>query len=242
MRGGQRRQADYLLRDHDRCRVRGFRPRPGRYRHPRGRAGRPARHHQRRRSRALRDHADRLRPHRFPGRQARRHRGRESRHPEARCAGCDRAPARGERRGDRRPSREARRPAVPHGPRMADGADRARASATKATCSRSTCRRPRSWAPISSTTPPRRSPASSGCARRSSRSTTRRSARAWPRWSGRRACRSSTRGPLVEALPPGCELWLDGGHNEDCGFALARMASDWAKEPRRCRSISCSAC
>jgi dihydrofolate synthase / folylpolyglutamate synthase len=39
------------------------------------------------------------------------------------------------------------------------------------------------------------------------------------------------RGPLVEALPPGCELWLDGGHNEDCGLALARMASDWAKEP-----------
>jgi dihydrofolate synthase / folylpolyglutamate synthase len=40
-----------------------------------------------------------------------------------------------------------------------------------------------------------------------------------------------SRGPLVEALPPGCELWLDGGHNEDCGLALARMASDWAKEP-----------
>jgi dihydrofolate synthase/folylpolyglutamate synthase len=40
-----------------------------------------------------------------------------------------------------------------------------------------------------------------------------------------------TRGPLPEALPPGCELWLDGGHNEDCGLALARMASDWAKEP-----------
>ena len=39
------------------------------------------------------------------------------------------------------------------------------------------------------------------------------------------------RGPLAEALPPGCELWLDGGHNEDCGIALARMASDWAKEP-----------
>jgi dihydrofolate synthase / folylpolyglutamate synthase len=39
------------------------------------------------------------------------------------------------------------------------------------------------------------------------------------------------RGPLVEALPPGGELWLDGGHNEDCGIALARMASDWAKEP-----------
>ena len=40
-----------------------------------------------------------------------------------------------------------------------------------------------------------------------------------------------TRGPLVDALPPGCELWLDGGHNEDCGIALARMAADWAKEP-----------
>ncbi len=39
------------------------------------------------------------------------------------------------------------------------------------------------------------------------------------------------RGPLVEALPPGSELWLDGGHNEDCGLALGRMASDWAKEP-----------
>jgi len=40
-----------------------------------------------------------------------------------------------------------------------------------------------------------------------------------------------SRGPLVDSLPPGCELWLDGGHNEDCGIALARMASDWAKEP-----------
>ena len=40
-----------------------------------------------------------------------------------------------------------------------------------------------------------------------------------------------TRGPLPDSLPPGCELWLDGGHNEDCGLALARVASDWAKEP-----------
>lgn len=39
------------------------------------------------------------------------------------------------------------------------------------------------------------------------------------------------RGPLAEALPPGSELWLDGGHNEDCGLALAGMAADWAKEP-----------
>jgi dihydrofolate synthase / folylpolyglutamate synthase len=48
-------------------------------------------------------------------------------------------------------------------------------------------------------------------------------------WPGR--LQKLTRGPLVEALPPGSELWLDGGHNEDCGLALARMASDWAKEP-----------
>ncbi|MFO1087193.1 MAG: folylpolyglutamate synthase/dihydrofolate synthase family protein [Reyranellaceae bacterium] len=40
-----------------------------------------------------------------------------------------------------------------------------------------------------------------------------------------------THGPLVEALPPGCELWLDGGHNEDCGIALARQAVEWAREP-----------
>ena len=29
-----------------------------------------------------------------------------------------------------------------------------------------------------------------------------------------------TRGPLVDALPPAGELWLDGGHNEDCGIVL----------------------
>jgi dihydrofolate synthase / folylpolyglutamate synthase len=40
-----------------------------------------------------------------------------------------------------------------------------------------------------------------------------------------------TRGPLVEALPPASELWLDGGHNEDCGIVLARQAAEWAKEP-----------
>ena len=40
-----------------------------------------------------------------------------------------------------------------------------------------------------------------------------------------------SRGPLVEAMQPGGELWLDGGHNEDCGIALARQAAEWAKEP-----------
>src|SRR5262249_18769380 len=39
------------------------------------------------------------------------------------------------------------------------------------------------------------------------------------------------RGPLVDALPPGCELWLDGGHNEDCGMVLAQQAAVWAREP-----------
>jgi dihydrofolate synthase/folylpolyglutamate synthase len=40
-----------------------------------------------------------------------------------------------------------------------------------------------------------------------------------------------TRGPLVDALPPAGELWLDGGHNEDCGIVLASQAAEWAKEP-----------
>jgi dihydrofolate synthase / folylpolyglutamate synthase len=40
-----------------------------------------------------------------------------------------------------------------------------------------------------------------------------------------------TRGPMVDALPPAGELWLDGGHNEDCGIVLARQAAEWAKEP-----------
>ena len=39
------------------------------------------------------------------------------------------------------------------------------------------------------------------------------------------------RGPMVDALPPASELWLDGGHNEDCGIVLARQAAEWAKEP-----------
>jgi dihydrofolate synthase/folylpolyglutamate synthase len=40
-----------------------------------------------------------------------------------------------------------------------------------------------------------------------------------------------SRGPLVDALPPGSELWLDGGHNEDCGIVLAKQAAEWAREP-----------
>ncbi|MBM3952392.1 MAG: bifunctional folylpolyglutamate synthase/dihydrofolate synthase [Rhodospirillales bacterium] len=39
-----------------------------------------------------------------------------------------------------------------------------------------------------------------------------------------------TRGPLVAALPPGWELWLDGGHNPAAGEALAAHAAQWARE------------
>ncbi len=35
------------------------------------------------------------------------------------------------------------------------------------------------------------------------------------------------RGPLVEQLPEGWELWLDGGHNEDAGQVIASMLRDW---------------
>jgi len=36
-----------------------------------------------------------------------------------------------------------------------------------------------------------------------------------------------TKGPLLESLRPGDELWLDGGHNEDCGLVLAAQAAEW---------------
>jgi len=37
-----------------------------------------------------------------------------------------------------------------------------------------------------------------------------------------------TRGPLAAGLPPGWELWLDGGHNDSAGEVLARQAVDWS--------------
>ncbi len=36
-----------------------------------------------------------------------------------------------------------------------------------------------------------------------------------------------TRGPLAEALPSGCELWLDGGHNAAAGEAIAAVLDEW---------------
>ncbi|MEM0942860.1 MAG: folylpolyglutamate synthase/dihydrofolate synthase family protein [Pseudomonadota bacterium] len=39
-------------------------------------------------------------------------------------------------------------------------------------------------------------------------------------------------GPLIEALPPGAELWLDGGHNAAAGAATAELLADMhAKAP-----------
>jgi dihydrofolate synthase/folylpolyglutamate synthase len=48
-------------------------------------------------------------------------------------------------------------------------------------------------------------------------------------WPGR--LQRLRRGPLVDALPPGWELWLDGGHNQGGGEALARVAADWQDRP-----------
>ncbi len=39
-----------------------------------------------------------------------------------------------------------------------------------------------------------------------------------------------TRGPLVDALPPGWELWLDGAHNPAGAQTVAAMAEAWSKE------------
>jgi dihydrofolate synthase / folylpolyglutamate synthase len=40
-----------------------------------------------------------------------------------------------------------------------------------------------------------------------------------------------TRGPLVEMMPPGWELWLDGGHNPGAGAILADFAAGWRDRP-----------
>jgi dihydrofolate synthase/folylpolyglutamate synthase len=40
-----------------------------------------------------------------------------------------------------------------------------------------------------------------------------------------------SRGPLVEMLRPGWELWLDGGHNPGAGEVLAAAVADWRDRP-----------
>jgi dihydrofolate synthase/folylpolyglutamate synthase len=48
-------------------------------------------------------------------------------------------------------------------------------------------------------------------------------------WPGR--LQRLTGGPLVESLPEGWELWLDGGHNAAAGEALARDLAGWEARP-----------
>lgn len=49
-------------------------------------------------------------------------------------------------------------------------------------------------------------------------------------WPGR--LQHLTRGPLVEVLPAGWELWFDGGHNPAAGEHLARHAAEaWSDRP-----------
>jgi len=40
-----------------------------------------------------------------------------------------------------------------------------------------------------------------------------------------------TRGPLVEMMPPGWELWLDGGHNPSAGAVLGEFVAGWHDRP-----------
>ncbi|MBX9634817.1 MAG: bifunctional folylpolyglutamate synthase/dihydrofolate synthase, partial [Magnetospirillum sp.] len=40
-----------------------------------------------------------------------------------------------------------------------------------------------------------------------------------------------TRGPLVDMLPPGWDLWLDGGHNPHAAHAIAAHAQGWHDKP-----------
>jgi dihydrofolate synthase/folylpolyglutamate synthase len=54
-------------------------------------------------------------------------------------------------------------------------------------------------------------------------------------WPARMQC--LTRGPLVDLLPPGWELWLDGGHNEDAGQIIAGMIGEWQGQAHKAVSL-----
>jgi dihydrofolate synthase/folylpolyglutamate synthase len=49
---------------------------------------------------------------------------------------------------------------------------------------------------------------------------------AWPARLQRLTC-----GPLVDLMPPGWELWLDGGHNPGAGAVLADFVAGWHDRP-----------
>ncbi len=48
-------------------------------------------------------------------------------------------------------------------------------------------------------------------------------------WPGR--LQRLTKGPMLDELPPGWEVWVDGGHNAAAGIALARQAARWNDRP-----------
>lgn len=47
-------------------------------------------------------------------------------------------------------------------------------------------------------------------------------------WPGR--LQPINRGKFADLLPKPCELWLDGGHNDSAGEALAKQAAEWKNE------------
>ena len=99
--------------------------------------------------------------------------------------------------------------------------------ATRASAGGSTCRCRRCPARTRSPMPASRWPASnsstgSRCRRRRSRPGLRRID--WPA-----RLQRLTRGPLAETLPPGWELWLDGGHNPGAGRGPGRSGGELAR-------------
>ncbi|HNQ91536.1 MAG TPA: folylpolyglutamate synthase/dihydrofolate synthase family protein [Alphaproteobacteria bacterium] len=48
------------------------------------------------------------------------------------------------------------------------------------------------------------------------------------KWPGR--LQKLTSGPLVDLVPSGWEIWIDGGHNDGCGFVLADQLKNWKEK------------
>lgn len=47
------------------------------------------------------------------------------------------------------------------------------------------------------------------------------------------------RGPVVDQAPRGAEIWVDGGHNEDCGRVLAQAMADFEEKVARPLVVIC---
>ena len=178
-----------------------------------------------------RDHPDLARPPGVSRRHGRGDRRREGRHPETRRAGGDRAAARRGRRGHRSPRRRDRRAALSLASARMDAArrDRRAACAMPGGAGGSICRC-RRW-------PGAHQIANAGIAL-ACLEQLRVLAAAEPRsppglrrieWPAR--LQRLTRGPLAAMLPPGWELWLDGGHNPAAGLVLAEAAASWRDRP-----------